>query len=206
MGGNIGANSTNAVRSNNTIGYFLPGDLGGFSGQVQIGFGENLSGVKTNNYFGARFGYAAGPISAHVAYGKTEGATDAADNKYMNIGASYDFGVVKPMLMWAQEKNGGSGKITALEIGAVAPLGQGELRAAYSKYDIKNSSNDWNKFAIGYGYNLSKRTQLYSTYARVSNKGTQNKTVTNNGLGFTGATILGGKNASGVEFGLRHIF
>ncbi len=211
--GMLGAagNGTNAVRSNNTLGYFLPGDLGGFSGQVQIGFGEQLSGVKTNNYFGFRFGYAAGPISAHLAYGKTEGATDSLDAKYTNFGASYDFGMVKPMLLIAQEKSGSGLKVAAVEIGAVAPVGQGEIRAAYSRYNQSNgtaawNSADYNKFAVGYGYNLSKRTQLYGTYARVSNKGSQSKVVANNGLAFTGATILGGKNASGVEFGIRHIF
>jgi predicted porin len=67
-------------------------------------------------------------------------------------------------------------------------------------------SNDWNKFAVGYGYNLSKRTQLYTTYARVSNKAGQIKTVANNGLGFTGVTILGGKTATGFEAGIRHSF
>ena len=61
------ANSVNAVRSNNTIGYFLPPDIGGIVGQVQVGFGENTGGIKTNNYFGFRFGYAAGPVSAHLA-------------------------------------------------------------------------------------------------------------------------------------------
>ncbi|HSW07109.1 porin [Aquabacterium sp.] len=205
-----GANGTNSVRSNNTIGYILPGNLGGINGQVQIGFGENLNGVKTNNYLGGRVGYAAGPVSAHVAYGKTEGATDGGDVKYFNVGASYDAGVVKPMVMVAQEKSGAGLKIMAAEVGVTAPLGQGELRAAYSRYDVKDPAavrdNDWNKIAVGYGYNLSKRTQLYSTYARISNKGAQNRVVANNGLGFGAAVIAGGTNNSGVELGIRHSF
>lgn len=206
------ANSALAVRSNNTIGYFLPGNLGGFNGQVQYAFGENVSGgAKTNNMLSFRFGYNAGPIGVNVAYGKTEGATDAADAKYFNVGAAYDFGVVKPMLVVAQEKAGSGLKVRGVELGVVAPVGQGEIRAAYSRYNQSNGSAafnaaDWNKFALGYGYNLSKRTQLYTTYARVSNKGSQTKLVTNNGLAFTGATILGGKNASGFEFGIRHLF
>ena len=48
------------MRANNTIAYFLPGNLGGFNGQFQVGFGENTGGVKTNNYVGFRVGYAAG--------------------------------------------------------------------------------------------------------------------------------------------------
>jgi predicted porin len=202
-------NSEAAVRKNNTIGYFLPGNLGGFNGQVQIGFGEQVSGVKTGNYVGGRFGYNAGPVGVNVAYGKTEGATDAADVKYFNVGAAYDFGAAKPMVVFAQEKTGGGLKIEALEGSVVAPLGQGELRAAYSRYDIKNTAardNDWNKIAVGYGYNLSKRTQMYTTFARVSNKGAQTKVVANNGLAFTGATILGGKASTGFEAGIRHIF
>ena len=72
-----------------------------------VGLGENVSGgAKTNNYMGFRFGYAAGPVSVHAAYGKTEGATDAADIKYLNFGASFDAGVVKPTLVIAQEKTG----------------------------------------------------------------------------------------------------
>lgn len=205
------ANNTTAVRSNNSVSYFLPAGLGGFNGQVMYAFGENVSGIKTNNYWGARLGYAAGPISVHGAYGKLEGATDGLDNKYFNIGASYDIGVAKPQLLWAQEKNGGNQKVTALEASVSVPLGQGAIRAAYSRYNQDGGTQafkdaDYNKIAVGYLYNLSKRTALYGTYARVSNKGSQTKLVTNNGLGFSGVTILGGKNATGLEVGVRHAF
>ena len=205
MIGSAGAvgNSTNAVRANNMITYDLPA-MGGFVGQAMVAFGENTGGVKTNNYLGFRFGYAAGPLSAHAAFGKTKALTSANDTKYQNIGASYDFGAVKPMFFWGTEKTGSGAKVTGWEISAVAPMGQGELRAAISRYDVANSPNDWNKFALGYGYNLSKRTQLYTTYARVSNKGAQIKAVANNGLSAGAAAAGGGSN--GYEFGVRHVF
>lgn len=196
-------NGTNAVRSNNTIGYFLPA-MGGFTGQLQYGFGEGTTSPKTNTYYGFRFGYGAGPLSAAFAYGKTTGATSAADTKYTNIGASFDMGAVKPMFFWGTEKAGNGAKVTGIELGLTAPVGAGEFRAAYSRYDVSNSSNDWNKFALGYGHNLSKRTQLYATYARVSNKGAQTKAVANNGLS-AGAAAPGG-NSTGYEFGVRHAF
>lgn len=200
------ANQANAVRANNSVSYFLPGGLGGFNGQVMYAFGENTGGIKTNNYLGFRLGYAAGPISVHGAYGKTEGATDAADAKYLNVGFSYDLGVAKPQFLYAQEKNGANAKVTAVELGVNVPMGQGAIRAAYSRYNVANSNNDWNKLAVGYLYNLSKRTALYGQYARVDNDGAQTRTVTNNGLGFAGVTILGGKVATGVEVGIRHAF
>lgn len=174
--------NTNAVRANNTIGYFLPGGLGGFSGQVQIAFGENTGGVKTNNYFGFRVGYAAGPVAVNYGYGNTKGVNGASGVKYNNLGASFDAGVVRPSFLWANEKQGSGSKVTAWELGMTMPLGQAELRAAYSRYNVtgpvvgtSTSSDDWNKIAIGYGYNLSKRTQMYGTYARVSNNGVQNR-------------------------------
>ena len=90
MLGAANANVSTAVRSNNAISYFTP-NLGGFSAQLQYAFGEQVSGgVKTNNFMGFRLGYAAGPISVHGAYGKTEGATDAVDHKAMNFGGSCD--------------------------------------------------------------------------------------------------------------------
>jgi len=128
-------NGTNAVRANNSVSYFLPGNLGGFQGQFQYAFGENVSGgVKTNNYYGFRLGYAGGPVSAHVAYGKTEGATDAADIKYANFGGSFDAGVVKVTLFVGQEKVGSGQKVQAIEPGILVPIGAGTIKASYGRY------------------------------------------------------------------------
>lgn len=209
--------ATNAVRANNSFNYFLPA-MGGFEGWFQYGFGENgaaASGTKANNYFGFRLGYAAGPLSAHFANGKTSGATSAADTKYTNFGASFDMGAVKPMLVWAQEKTGSGAKVTGLELGLVAPVGAGEVHASWAKYDVAASDNDWNKLALGYVYNLSKRTALYGTYAKVSNKGKQTFDVSNNGLRAAAASALPagqagwaapGGSSTGYEFGVRHAF
>lgn len=195
------------VRNNNSVGYFLPGNLGGFYGQAQYAFGEQLSNAansKQGNYVGVRVGYANGPINVAFASAKLKAATSAADVKANNLGASYDFGMVKPMFVWAQEKTDTS-KVTGIELGATAPLGAGELRASFSRYDVANSSTlDWRKWAVGYGHNLSKRTQLYGTYARVSNKSAQTKAVSNNGL--AAVTPTAGGNSSGFEFGVRHSF
>ena len=88
-------------------------------------------------------------------------------------------------------------------LGVTVPMGQGEIRAAYSHYDTKNSNADWSKIAVGYGYNLSKRTQLYGTLAKVSNSAGASKVVDNRGL--AGSAALDG-SSSGYEFGVRHSF
>jgi len=201
-----GGNQTNAVRTNNSIAYFLPA-MGGVQLQIQKGFGEQLSNAankKENDYLGFRVGYAAGPISAHAAYGKTEGATDAADLKYMNVGFQYTAGMFQPMAQYAQEKTGAGAKTKGYLVGTNVNLGAGQIRAAYSRYDVAGSSNDWNKLALGYVHNMSKRTAVYGTYARVSNDGAQTKSVSNNGIS-AGAASAGG-SSSGIEFGVRHSF
>lgn len=209
----LGIATQGNTRVNNSIGYWLPSNLGGFVGNLIYSLPENTSGTrKANQYFGFRAGYAAGPLSVTGAYGDNTSALEANDVKYMSVGASYDAGVVKPMGYWAREKADGGARIDAFLLGVTVPLGQGELRASAARYDIKkdaqglNRRNDWDKYAIGYGYNLSKRTQLYGTYAMVRNKNGQTKLVTNNGLAFTGVTPLGGKNATGLEAGIRHSF
>jgi predicted porin len=204
------AGGTTVVRSSNAITYLLP-PMGGMYGQVMYGFGEQVSNAANksdNNYFGIRLGYASGPLDVSFATGKTK---NLAVNNFTqtNFAGSYDFGMVKPMLVWAQEKEGVGRKVTALEIGATVPIGTNQLRAAYSRHNQEGgtaafNANDWTKFAIGYGQNLSKRTQVYGTYARVSNKGTGVRSVTNNGL--TGITVAPGGNSSGFEIGVRHVF
>lgn len=201
----------------NTVGYFLPGDLGGFHGQVQYSFGENASNSTTRagDYFGARLGYANGPISVAIASGKFDTNPTAAPAvptkgvlRAHNIGGSYDFGWVKPMFVWAQERATAGGATViqnAWVLGATAPVGVGEFRIAYSRYDRKNSSSDFSKFAIGYGHNLSKRTQLYTTYARTMNKGASKVAVSTNGLSAVGITTAG-TGASGYGVGIRHFF
>ena len=205
----------NAVRANNSIGYFLPGGLGGINGQVTVAFGENLSNAPNKSqadYFGFRLGYTAGPISAHFGYGNSKGASGASNVKYQNIGASFNAGAVVPMFQWAQEKAGTGAKVSAYLIGANVPMGAGTFRAAYSRYDVSGrisatttvDANDYNKLAVGYMHNLSKRTTVYGTYARVSNKGAQTVSVANNGLS-AGAASPGG-SSTGYEIGLRHSF
>ena len=121
----IGGIETSNVRANNTVGYFLPPNLGGFYGQVQYAFHEqtkydsSLQGCgdfpvcSSNNsrggrYWGGRFGFASGPVDVAVAYGEqintsnyTNGTNTLAKN--FNVGGSYDFGMVK---LFAQYVNG----------------------------------------------------------------------------------------------------
>ena len=201
------------IRASNSIGYFLPGNLGGFYGQVQYYLGENNrpnGGTAFNEDdgrgYGVRFGYAAGPINVAAATSRTEfrnaggGLSFREDIRQSNIGGQFDFGVAKVMAHYSRDESGlreGDGYL----VGGLFPLGAGEIRLAYSQYKIDVTGPDprTRKLAVGYVHNLSKRTALYTTFARVKN---------NNGaaIALNGATTAANTSSTGFDFGIRHSF
>ena len=108
----------NYVRASNSVGYFLPPNLGGFYGQVMYAFGEKtntssgiwvqpgfpnfatLNDTRSGRYVGGRVGYANGPVDVAFSYGEStlnsqfyQGTTQKLDSG--SIGASWDFGFLK---------------------------------------------------------------------------------------------------------------
>jgi len=207
-----GIGGTNAFMMNgaptqisNAVSYFAPPDLHGFYAQLQHAFGEqvNSSPTAAGEFLGARFGYRAGGLHLAGAVGKLQGVTQAGDVEMRNAGASYDFGSVQPMALWATETRNGI-QVRALQLGVKVPVGVGEIRASVARYDTSKSDADWRKFAVGYGHNLSKRTQLYATVAGIDNSAQSKKVVGSFGLPALGNSPGGRSN--GYEAGVRHFF
>lgn len=204
------ADGSGPKRASNSLNYLLP-KLGGFYGQVQYALGEEPSTTandKLRSSSSLRLGYASGPLDVALGWGTVTGgtATAAVDYKATNIGASYDFGVVKPMVLFATESGAGR-RVDLFGLGATVPLGVGQLRVAYSQFKSKDVANaDSSKFAIGYVYALSKRTAVYGTLSRLSNdaKATRGLAVSSSAL--ASPTIAAGASVSGFEAGLRHSF
>ena len=205
--GNTSTTSTGqGTRSDNMVSYFTPGNLGGFYGRASVAAGEGTAGKK---YYGGRAGYAAGPLDVSASYGQYTVAPLAGDDKFKiaDVGASYDFGVVKATGYYTQSKFA-SQKIASYSIGAIVPIGVGQLKAAYTHANASGTdalgasvdANDANQFAVGYIYNLSKRTAIYTTAAYVKNKGAATFAVAS-----APAMVAGGKS-TGAEVGLRHSF
>jgi predicted porin len=191
------------VRASNSIGYFTP-DFGGFSANLMWATGEQKqvavgAAAEDGDYVGARLAYASGPLSIAGATGKTKYAT--GDFTQSNLGANYQFGPAKLMYLWGQNKVGVT-KTTINMIGTQWAVGPGQLRFAYTTLTAQGVASDANQFAIGYVYDLSKRTALYSTYSQVNNKGVGKNFSVGGGFAPTDA----GGSSSGLEFGVRHFF
>jgi predicted porin len=205
----LGSGATTTVRANNSIGYFLPGGLGGVYGQVMLAAGEGAAG---NKHVGFRVGYAAGPLNIALAYGKTsvtEGPP-AVDWTRLNVGGSYNFGFMTAMFQYiTSDVSGGAAnnrENTNYLIGANVPLGQGTFKFSYVSADgdgptAADKARDATQFAFGYQYALSKRTNIYGHYARISNKSGANYRVANTAL-----ANANGRASNGYEFGINHSF
>ena len=192
------------VRASNSMGYFLPRNLGGFYGQIQYYLGENnQTGAATEDDgkgAGLRLGYAAGPVNVALAFSSTNYAT--GDIKTTNLGGQWDFGVAKLMAHYNRDRVSAPANVTQTGylIGGLIPMGAGEIRLAYSR--SKNNaavSAKTNKYAIGYVHNLSKRTALYTTFARTSNSGGAAQAL-------NGAVTAANDKSTGYDFGIRHSF
>jgi predicted porin len=201
------------VRASNSVGYFLPRNLGGFYGQVMWFSGETAVGKEGDGY-GGRVGYAAGPFNVAIAYGHTDvnisagtpAVTLAGEIRTWNVGGQWDFGVAKLMGHYTNDQiEAGAGEIEGKGwlIGSLIPVGAGEIRLAYSEYRISSNltANDpkSQKFAVGYVHNLSKRTALYTTYAYVKNRDGAASAL-------NGSTTQVGDNSTGLDIGIRHSF
>ncbi|MDB5860505.1 MAG: porin [Ramlibacter sp.] len=215
----LGSGAPTYKRSSNAVGYLLPGNLGGLYGQVMMAPGEGTTGLGT--YASGRLGYKTGNWNVAGAYGRTKltsaGASALAD---LTAGLSYDFGVVKLMGLYQKYSYDHSGGNTSLKnglIGVTAPLGNGTLKASYGRSTVSGlatgvsglGDGHAHMFAVGYVYDLSKRTALYTSAARISNSAGTQFTVGGQGTGpsmLVNGQFLSGQTSTGYEVGIRHRF
>jgi predicted porin len=206
---NSAQGGTTTVRASNSITYlyghgfnstFVGG--AGFHAALQYYLGENNTGAATSNDgkgTSMRLGYGAGPFSVAFATGTTKFA--AGNITTTNFGGNYNLGVADLMALYNTDKNKATGvKQTGYLLGANVPMGAGMIRAAYSTSKTSAAgSAKTNKIALGYVHNLSKRTALYGTFARVTNNGGATQSL-------NGAVTAANNSSTGYDFGVRHAF
>jgi len=198
----IGSGATTTVRANNTVGYFLPA-MGGLYGQVQIAAGEGSGG---NKYFGGRLGYGAGPVNVAVAYGITEKTGNMIDDyTAMNVAGSYNFGFMTLMGQYHMNEQG-SNEQTMMLIGANIPMGAGTFKVSYGTTEVTQGTikgAEATQLALGYVYDLSKRTAVYAHYSVVDNDAGLRFTTSASG---PSVASISGFKSTGFELGVRHSF
>ena len=219
--------STNTTRTSNTIVYASP-KVRGFSADLAYSAGEQSGSNAAGRQMGAVVAYADGALNARLAYNSLNNdtaavASPAAAFVSRDIGrntlfaVNYDFQIVKAFFAYSDNQGLNSSVLpnatayttaavapstdnSTLLIGATVPVGPaGTVMASYIRKDDKNAANrDADQFAIGYSYALSKRTNAYTTYARIKNK---------NGASYTvGDNTDVGSGDKAFSIGMRHAF
>ena len=197
--------SVNAARANNTITYSSPV----FNGvqAVAMYMVDGNSNINTTGKLGAgsslRIRYDAGPLTLAVGtqsikHGIT---TTTTANVGTNILAgSYDFGVAKATFGYQSQKLD-SLKATDTILGLIVPMGANTIKASYSTKTVDTANNTGEfgaqQFALGFAHALSKRTDVYAQYARVTNDANAQYGV---------LTPTAGESASAWQIGFRHAF
>jgi predicted porin len=164
----------NYVRANNTVGYFLPSNLGGFYGQLMYGLSErpeydpgtaaqttSISPFVGGTYAGGRFGYANGPLDVAAAYGQNTFASNynfggSGEVNTGNLGAAWDFGFMKLMGEYSQVDVKSDLPNLAVDltyrgylIGSTFPVGPGLIKVSYSHVDVSNAFIPANTGTVG---------------------------------------------------------
>lgn len=210
-----GLSSPTGTRASNSVGYFLPPDLGGFYGQLMVARGENasdavlpgpipLSTASDGNYSGGRIGWSNGPFNVVLSTGVTSYAA-AGNLRVSNLGISYTFerwmGLKLMSELYAESQNHTDGK--GALVGFILPVGVGDIKASYAWYRREPFGGSLDpttsKIALGYVYNFSKRTAVYTTVAHISNSNGAAQAL-------AGATTSPNHGSNGTEFGLRTVF
>ena len=195
---NVASNGTylvdpSGIRLNNSVTYSTP-NVAGFTGSVEAAFGEVVGNWKSGRETGAGVNYASGPVYAGITYYEVNTAAGSGTAKRVTtFGGSYDFGVVKVHAL-GQKVSGSNGSIDIFNImgGVTVPVGAGSLMASYVKHNDRTSMDeDANQIGIGYQYPLSKRTALYTSFARIQNHNIQGSATSNSAILVGNATDAG---------------
>ena len=182
-------------RNTNKIAYRTPEFVKGLTAEAAVSAGEG--GGRTRSHDVAA-NYAIGGLQLGAGFEKNGTAKQVA------VRAAYEFG---PVLLGAyvqRDTNGygpNLGDRTTARVSAMVTFGASELHANFGR------AGDYSKLAnsaasqatLGYNYNLSKRTKVYSFVSKVNN-GTA--------LSYFGALGAGGRvlDTTVVAAGVRHNF
>ena len=188
--------------------------------------GTTPSSSRVSRSMGASASYADGPLALAVAYAAvtnlrlpamldpTSGVNDGTLSGWQ-IGASYRFPVATLSALYEQSKaDYNAGNARSMVVGVRVPVGAGTVMASVAEartdYGMRNINllgkamyGTAKQYAVGYSYALSKQTNLYASYARISNGADTNFAIGSATDAFVGAM---GQSSAGMTVGLRHSF
>jgi len=158
-------------RTNNTISYGY--ETNGFRTRIQYGLGEVAGNSAAGRTVSAWGGYRQGPADAVLIYQKTNDAIGSNSARTTLLGGNYDFNAFRLYAAYAWNKGVQGRDVDTRDalFGARVQVGDaGALIASWIRKSNKTIANgDADQIALGYVYDLSKRTALYASVSRTGN-------------------------------------
>lgn len=171
-------------RNNNMISYKSP-SFGGLAGQLSYTLAEG--DATRGSALGGNLIYNKGPVYAALAFDhRNHAAAGGSDARLLLLAGAYDFGVVRPRVIYSRARSLTGVDTASLVLAATVPVGSGRFLVGASRLRVDGADNDATKIGLGYHHDLSKRTMLYVDLAS--------------------AKLQGASRSTGFDLGIRHTF
>ena len=187
-GGYLGRNifTTIDIRMQNSV--FYAKSIGEFKADLAYTLGETAGNSSANRQISTAFTYGTGALKAVFGYHEVKDANGTGSSKLALVGGSYDFGSAKVHFGLDRQKTDATGlaRVDASDVlvGLTVPFAGGRILASYNRLNDRTAANaDMRQYAVGYTYDLSKRTTLFTSYGHSSRN-----------------------DANRMDFGIRHKF
>lgn len=178
------------LNTGNKLAYRTP-SFGGFTVEGAASFHERAPGTAGKYGYDLAANYAAGPLALGAGYSQWNG------NKQGSIRGLYTFGAVTLGAYYQRNDEDVLGTRNNFRVSGMYVLGASEFHVNVGR------ANSWSKvsdsaalqWTLGYNYNLSKRTKVYTYFTKVDNKANANYMTGENGKDFRSFAL-----------GIRHNF
>lgn len=193
-------------RNNNSIKFETP-NFSGFKAGALLGLGEVSGGTNETRIADVYGRYTAGPLDVMLSLQDDKSAAATLDVRTVSAAAAYQFGDFRVTggLIQVNDRNATDVDGEGYWVGGSWRTGANLFKAQYVLNKLKDGDGKTQAFGVGYQYDLSKRTALYSSLTQFKNEGDgyANRWATSMPAGLTSASD---RDVTELVAGVRHSF
>ncbi|QOY95878.1 porin [Massilia sp. UMI-21] len=205
FGSNLSAFSGNRLtrRLANSVNYKSEA-MSGFSVNAAYSTGEKTV-EPSGDLMGVSVEYKNGGLYLGAGYHNVERLATGDDKEYA-FGAGYKFGAVevKGNYMVA-DQTGANNEYENANLGAAYTFGPNKVFVNFQQQKLETGAKG-NTVSLAYTYNVSKRTNFYTTYAQLRNNGRGVFGINSSSTNVTPPATAPGADPSVFSLGVRHTF
>ena len=190
-------------RISNSVNY-KSNSMAGFKVAAAYATGETSTGPSAD-LMGLSAEFARGGFFVGAGYHTVERLA-TGDDKEMIVGAGYKLGAFEVKANFIEANpTGTNNKFEQVNLGAAYTMAAHKVFANIQTNELENGAKG-NGFTLAYSYTLSKRTNLYASYAMLRNNDKGVFGLTSAGTNVTPPATAPGADPKALSLGVRHSF